>query len=456
MSPPATFLYLLLKAVTLTISILPLRMGYFAGGLLGELFYLFGPKRREITIENIARAFPNKNSRWCRDLARRVYINLGRNLVEFIKFSYGKISGRVDIRGARRFNKGGLMHMGHFGNWEVTGMALAFSGRDLYPVGRRIHNQAFDSIVDELRTVFGGAHIPYRGSIREVLKKIRNKENICVLFDQRMTSGLPVKFFRRPVWVTHFASVLHRRTGVDVIPSFSYHEGKRLKVNYEKPADFISGGDPLRADFINTQNQVKWLEDKIRKRPEEWFWLHNFWKDRWPALFLDRDGTLNVDRGYLSKKEDLEFYPGIFRALREIRKAGYLLIVVTNQSGIARGYYTENDYRKLNSYFLEKLNNEGVIIDRVYHCPHHPDDDCYCRKPNPGMVLTALNELNIDEEESFIIGDKANDIKLGKRLGIKTGMVMTGEGKDQIKEVTPDFSAASITEASQVIIDALD
>jgi D-glycero-D-manno-heptose 1,7-bisphosphate phosphatase len=456
MNPADAFLYLLLKAVIILITVLPERLVYCAAAFLGELFYLFGKKRRAITVDNIKRAFPEKSFSHCRSLALDVYKNLGRNLVEFIRFSNGKLSGKIDIRGADRFANGGLMQMGHFGNWEITGMALASSGRDLYPVGRRIHNKAVDTIIDVLRTVFGGDNIPYRGSIRKVLKKIRNNENICVLFDQRMSSGLPVKFFNRPVWVTHFSSVLHRRTGVEVIPSFSYHEDGRLKVRYEEPADFVSSGDTLRADFINTQNQVNWLEDKIRNRPYEWFWLHDFWKDRWPAVFLDRDGTINVDHGYVSEKEDLEFYPGTFKALRELRRAGYLLIVVTNQSGVARGYYTENDYRKLNSYFLNTLEKEGVIIDRVYHCSHHPDDDCYCRKPNPGMVLNAGEELNIDEAASFVVGDKASDINLGKRLDIKTAMVMTGEGKNQIKDVSPDFVGADLAEVAQIIIDETD
>ncbi|MEA3505962.1 MAG: D-glycero-beta-D-manno-heptose 1,7-bisphosphate 7-phosphatase [Elusimicrobiota bacterium] len=445
-------LYIVLKLVNRFLLNLPCSVLYAGGRLLGRLGYYFYRPRRQITVANIRKAFPSRSPADCRRIALRVYENFGRNMMEFIKFSGGRIFDRVKVNGVSNFKEGALMLTGHLGNWEITGMSVAAAGMELYPVGRRIHNPAIDRIVDDLRTVYGGGHIPYRGSIREVLRKIKAQKNICVLIDQKIKTGLPVHFFRQPVWVTHFASVLHRRTGVKVIPSWSRHKDNSLEVNYEKPLILEKEGDSLRADFINTQRQIKWIEEKIKEKPDEWFWMHNFWKTRWRAVFLDRDGTLNVDHGYVSKKEDLKFYPGTFKALRELRKEGYLLIVITNQSGIARGYYTESDYRKLNEYFLKRLSDEGVFIDRVYHCSHHPDDDCYCRKPNPGMVLKAMEDFKIREEESFVVGDKSSDINLGKRQNLKTVMVMTGEGKNQLKDARPDFTASDIAEASKIII----
>lgn len=445
--------YLQLKFIKTVVEHMPLKMALLIGKCLGNLAYCFLSKRKRITIRNLEKAFPEKRRSWCYKNARKVFENFGRNMMEFIKYSTGKLFNIVDVEGMERLNEGVILLTAHLGNWEITGMSVAASGRELYPVGRRIHNLAFDRIVDDLRTAYGSAHIPYHGSIKEIFRKIKSRKNICILIDQRMRSGLPVKFFNRPVWCTHVVSVLHRKTGVEVVPGFSYHSGGRIKVCYEKSLDFVTDKEPLKADFVNTQRQLDWLERKIRERPDEWFWMHNFWKDEWPAVFLDRDGTINKDHGYISSKNELEFIPGVLKAMRKLRKAGYLLIVVTNQSGIARGYYTEADYLKVNEFFLDMLKSEGVIIDKVYHCSHHPDDNCYYRKPNPGMVLKAKQEFNINLNKSFVIGDKASDINLGKGLRIKNIMVKTGYGNQEINKVIPDFTADDLAQAAEIILD---
>ncbi|MBN2406780.1 MAG: D-glycero-beta-D-manno-heptose 1,7-bisphosphate 7-phosphatase [Elusimicrobia bacterium] len=434
------------------IEIIPVGIDRAAGRMLGRISCLVLPRRRRITADNLRRAFPEKDAAWHSRMTVKVFGNFGANLMEFIKFSAGRFSGSVEVSGMERLDPGVVLLTGHIGNWEITGMSVAAAGRELYPVGRRIHEPAFDRIVDELRTVYGSHHIPYRKSIREILSKIRDKKNICVLIDQRMKSGLPCRFFNRPVWATQIASVLHRKTGVGIVPGFSRHAGKKVRVFYGEPLDFVTEGDALRADFINTQRQMDWLEDRVREKPDEWFWMHNFWKDRWPAVFLDRDGTINEDKGYVSRIEDLKFIPGVMEAMRKLKKAGYLLVVVTNQSGIARGYYTVRDYNRLNEYFLKSLADEGVFIDRVYFCPHHPDDNCIDRKPNPGMVHSALKDLNIDLKRSFVIGDKASDIGLGRGLGIKTVMVMTGYGSDEIKKASPDYTADDLAAAAEIIL----
>ncbi|MFH1414868.1 MAG: D-glycero-beta-D-manno-heptose 1,7-bisphosphate 7-phosphatase [Elusimicrobiota bacterium] len=447
-----SILYSILRLIKRIIAIIPLKSDLAAGVILGRIGYYFLPERRKITIDNISRAFPDNDLKWCRVTARRVYENFGKNMMELIKFSAGKLFSRVKVSKLEKFDSGAVLLTGHIGNWELTGMSITASGRELYPVGRRIHNKAFDRIVDDLRTVYGSHHIPYRGSIREIMRKIKENKNICILMDQRMRSGLPLSFFGRPVWCTRIASVLWRKTKVDIVPGYSYHSKGDIQVVYDEPLEFIDSGDALKSDFINTQKQLDWLEEKIRQKPDEWFWMHNFWKDKWPAVFFDRDGTINVDRGYVSTKEKLEFLPGVFEAMREIRKAGYLIVIITNQSGIARGYYTEADYMRLNTYFMQKMKEEGVIIDRVYHCPHHPDEDCSFRKPNPGMIFKARDELNIDLAESFVIGDKVTDIKAAENAGTKSIMVMTGYGREHLKNASPDHTAEGLKEAVPIIL----
>ena len=136
------------------------------------------------------------------------------------------------------------------------------------------------------------------------------------------------------------------------------------------------------------------------------------------AVFLDRDGVINIDKSYVYKIEDFEFVDGIFEKLRDYQKRGYLLIVVTNQSGIGRGYYTEEDFQKLTSYMLSELEKEGIKIAKVYHCNHSPEEGCECRKPNPGMLLKAKEEFNIDMKNSIMIGDKESDMEACKRAGV--------------------------------------
>ena len=142
------------------------------------------------------------------------------------------------------------------------------------------------------------------------------------------------------------------------------------------------------------------------------------------AVFLDRDGVINVDHGYVYRKEDFEFVDGIFEACRHFQEQGYLLIVVTNQSGIARGMYSEDQFQELTDWMVERFKEQGVTISRVYHCPHHPDfgpedeRDCDCRKPKPGMILRGIEEFELAPEECIMAGDKTSDMDAATSAGI--------------------------------------
>jgi D-glycero-D-manno-heptose 1,7-bisphosphate phosphatase len=138
------------------------------------------------------------------------------------------------------------------------------------------------------------------------------------------------------------------------------------------------------------------------------------------ALFLDRDGTINVEKNYVWKIEDFEFQPGIFKLIKEYQSAGFLIFVITNQSGIARGFYTENDFMILNAWMLDQFNLNGIEITKVYYCPHHPEitGKCTCRKPQPGMINQAIDEFTISRVKSVLIGDKKRDILAGENAGI--------------------------------------
>jgi len=154
------------------------------------------------------------------------------------------------------------------------------------------------------------------------------------------------------------------------------------------------------------------------------------------AAFLDRDGVINVDHGYVSSPEEFEFLPGAPEALGQLQAAGYLICIVSNQSGIGRGLYTETDLLALNQYIAGCLMDMvGVRVAAFYHCPHHPTaargaflKQCECRKPSPGMILQAISEHNIDPARSILVGDKASDIDAGRAAGVGRLFRVTNEG----------------------------
>lgn len=134
------------------------------------------------------------------------------------------------------------------------------------------------------------------------------------------------------------------------------------------------------------------------------------------ALFLDRDGVINVDKEYVYRVEDFEFCEGIFKFCGFFHERGFLIFIITNQSGIARGYYTEKDFEVLNAFVLDAFAEKKIEISKVYHCPHL--EGCECRKPKPGMLLKAKSEFDIDMGKSFFIGDKLSDMQAGLNAGV--------------------------------------
>lgn len=145
------------------------------------------------------------------------------------------------------------------------------------------------------------------------------------------------------------------------------------------------------------------------------------------ALFLDRDGVINKEINYLNRIEDFIFIDGIFEICHFFQNKGYKIFIITNQAGISRGYYTEDDYQKLTKWMLEEFQNNGISITKVYHCPHHPEITgiCACRKPNPQMILNAQFEFDLNLSESVLIGDKLSDIEAGKNAGVGLNILIS-------------------------------
>ncbi len=179
-----------------------------------------------------------------------------------------------------------------------------------------------------------------------------------------------------------------------------------------------------------------------------------------PAVFLDRDGTIIREAEYLADPAGVEILAGAAEGLRALRRAGFVLVVTSNQSGVARGYFDENTVARVNQRMRDLLAEKGAQVDAVYYCPHHVKgnvpqytQDCQCRKPQPGMILSAQQELDLDLAHSWVIGDKDVDVQFGKNLGLRTVLVLTGYGAKTQSEgfaldqgpdiVSPDLGAAA-------------
>lgn len=167
------------------------------------------------------------------------------------------------------------------------------------------------------------------------------------------------------------------------------------------------------------------------------------------AIFLDRDGVINVDIEYLHEPEKFELAPKVREACELLAKHNYAVIVVTNQAGIGLGYFDHEDFYRINRKMFRELAGTGLAIDRIYYCPHSVNEPCECRKPKPGMIERGFRELNLSREGSWMVGDRATDIEAGKAAALKTILIGDAEGV----KTAPDFRAGNLLEAVQHILE---
>lgn len=183
--------------------------------------------------------------------------------------------------------------------------------------------------------------------------------------------------------------------------------------------------------------------------------------DLLPAIFLDRDGTINADHGYVYESDNFTFIDGVIDAMRALKNMGFALVVVTNQSGIARGMYSEDDFHHLTEWMDWSLADRDVDLDGIYYCPHHPEASveeyrqvCNCRKPQPGMLLDAQQFLKIDMARSYMVGDKLEDMQAAAAAGVANKvLVRTGKPVTAESEAAADVVLASLAELPAWIAD---
>jgi|SRR3989344_3139915 len=176
-----------------------------------------------------------------------------------------------------------------------------------------------------------------------------------------------------------------------------------------------------------------------------------------PAIFLDRDGTLNEDIMYPHKIHHFKMLNGVIEGLKKLSKK-YIFVIITNQSGIGRKVFTEEDFKIFNNHLITILKKEGIEIKKTYHCPHTPEQVCECRKPSVKYIKEAAKEFGIDIKKSWVMGDHLHDVEMGINAGCKSIYMLTGHGKMHIKDVEksrikPDFVAENFLEAADFIME---
>jgi D-glycero-D-manno-heptose 1,7-bisphosphate phosphatase len=189
-----------------------------------------------------------------------------------------------------------------------------------------------------------------------------------------------------------------------------------------------------------------------------WRWLLAEAASLRPAVFLDRDGTIAEEVGYLNDVSRFRMFPFTARAIQRLNRAKLAVIVITNQSGVARGYFPESLIGAVHELMTTQLAKEGAHTDALYYCPHKGDDACVCRKPKPGMLERAAREHGLDLRRSFVVGDRYGDIELAHRVGARGIMVRTGYGEGEIRwhsanwPVPPDFIGDDLSAATEWIV----
>lgn len=174
------------------------------------------------------------------------------------------------------------------------------------------------------------------------------------------------------------------------------------------------------------------------------------------AVFLDRDGTIAIDAHYCSRVEDFKLLPTVPKAVKLLNDNGFKVVVITNQSGIARGYFTEETLAQIHQKMKDELAKHGARIDAIYYCPHHPDDGCDCRKPGTDLFRKAVLDLDIDTKTSYVVGDMQMDIDAGKALGCRTILVTTGPQPPAASSQLPDHVASDLLDAAKWITTNLE
>ena len=428
------------------------------GALVGEAAYRLISRRRRITLDNLRCAFGTTDFDPTK-VARAAYRSLGKSLIELLE-AVGqdrstilrdvRIEGRSHMEEAFQKGHGVIFLASHYGNWELMSLVNSATGVPTYVVARALDNPWLDRWINRQRERFGATVINSKdpASVRRILSALHQKKAVAFLIDQNVVGnrGVYVDFFGRLAYTHKVVALMAIKTGAPVIPSFMHREeGGGHRLVYGKPLPLVRTGNREHDVWTNTQIMTRAVEEAVRRRPEMWLWMHDRWRKQpdvgESAVFLDRDGTISQEVGYIHEVDRLELLPNSARAIRRLNRCGIKVFVVTNQSGVARGFYSEEHVRRVNERLSDLLKAEGAEVDGVYYCPHHPTEgtgaytqSCLCRKPEPGMLYRAVSEQPVNLRRSFVVGDKRTDMEMAHRVGARGVLVLTGYGSEETEK----------------------
>ncbi len=304
------------------------------------------------------------------------------------------------------------------------------------------------------------------------VKYLEEAKKLCDVLIVGLNSDSSVKRYKgphRPILPQdERAQIIGGLESVDYLFIF---EERRNKENIEalKPDYYIKGGDYPQEELTSKEaieklgGEVKIIpilfKTSTTKMVERILSTHPAIsiearpKELSPAIFLDRDGTINLEVEYLHEPEKFQFLPKSIEGMKTFGEMGFRLIIITTQAGIGLGYFSKEDFFQVNRRMLKELSQEGVLIDRIYFCPHSLKEKCNCRKPNIGLIERAREDLNLDLKGSWFIGDKTSDLEMARRADLRAVLVKTGYGgSDGEFEVQPEYMAADLLDAALYIL----
>lgn len=259
----------------------------------------------------------------------------------------------------------------------------------------------------------------------------------CFLFDERR-NAVNIEMIKPNYYVKAGDYLKENLTSADLVEKYG---GEVVLIPMVHD---ISSTNIIRKirDSEKTENSDSSITAYIDKKPIK----------KLPAIFLDRDGVINEEIEYLHEPEKFKMLPNVIEGIKRLQNRGFKIVVVTNQAGIGLGYFTKEDFYKTNKKMLQIMGENSIIISKVYFCPHSIEDNCDCRKPKPGMILRAEKDMNIDLNNSWMIGDKADDILAGNAAGVKTILVGTGHGSQELKRCKPTIFAKDLFDVYEKIL----
>lgn len=337
------------------------------------------------------------------------------------------------------------------------------SRKDLAPVIKKLKKEGKKiGVTNGVFDVLHAGHVDY-------LNKAKQSCDVLVL---SLNTDASVKKYKDPGRPLNSesdrANVIAALSCIDYV---TFHNERRMKKTLLalKPDLYIKAGDYKVTELTSRDVLKAWGGEVLLIPPIKGYSTTKFFEKvvntyapsavelpihqkKQKVIFLDRDGVINEEEEYVHTEDKFKFLPDVFSGVGRLQKAGFKIVVVTNQAGIGLGYFTKEDFFRVNKKMLGEFDKNNISISKIYFCPHSKDEGCICRKPQIGMLKKAQKDLNIELKKSWVIGDKEDDILMGKKAGCKTILVLTGHGKKSQKNVSPDFVVSNLSSAADIIL----